>query len=41
MLIIEDALIKTLIKSQKITFKNKNIILDVLIFRLLVEKLLG
>ena len=33
MLITEDTLVKTLTKSQKMTFKSKSITLNVLIFR--------
>ena len=40
MLTVEDVLVKTLAKSQKVIFGSKNIALDVLIFRLLLEMLL-
>ena len=33
MLTAEDVLVKTLVKSQKMVFKSKNIVLDASIFR--------
>ena len=39
MLTVEDALVKSLAKSQKMTFGRKNIALDASIFRLLLEML--
>ena len=41
MLTAGDALAKTLAKSQKVTFGNKNIALDASIFRCLLETLLA